>query len=111
MPPKLMFFWKKSEGGGGGGFISGPKNFIADFLHSKRYILVIYFGKNVQKGGGGGVISNPKKIIANLRKLTHIYKFLRKKSNEERPFGLFPKNINFWEHRHPIVATKNYDFT
>ena len=57
----------------GGGVISDPKKYVADFLVSKRYILVVNFGKNVQKGGKGGVISNPKNVIANLRKLTHIY--------------------------------------
>ena len=37
----------------GGGAISDPKNYIADFLVSKRYILVVNFGQNVQKGGRG----------------------------------------------------------
>ena len=62
---------------GGGGIISDPKNYIADFLVSKRYILVVNFGKNVQKGGEGGHLQS-KKFIANLRKLTHIYEFLQK---------------------------------
>ena len=55
------------KGPKGGGVISDPKNYIADFLVSKRYILVVNFGKNVQKGGRGGVIANPKNVIANLR--------------------------------------------
>ena len=32
---------------------------------------------------GGGVISNPKHFIANLRKLTHIYEFSRKKKHNQ----------------------------
>ena len=63
----------------GGGVISDTKNYIANFLVSERYILVVNFGKNVQKGGGG-FISNPKKFIANLRKLAHIYELSQKKS-------------------------------
>ena len=46
----LDVFLKKVRRGGGGGVISDPKNYIADFLVSKRYILVVNFGKNVQKG-------------------------------------------------------------
>ena len=49
------FFWKKSEGEVRGGGISDPKNFIADFLYSKQYILVLNFVREK-----GGVISNPK---------------------------------------------------
>ena len=45
----LDVFLKKVRGGGA---ISDPKNYIADFLVSKRYILVVNLGKNVQKGGG-----------------------------------------------------------
>ena len=71
------FFGKLPKGGG---VISYPKNYIADFLVSKRYILVVNFGKNVQKGGRGGVISNPKNFIANLRKLAHIYELSQKKA-------------------------------
>ena len=45
-----------------GGVISDPKNYIADFLVSKRYILVVNFGKNVQKGGEVGESSPIQKI-------------------------------------------------
>ena len=60
-PQKWRCFFFKFKGG----VISDPKNVIADFLYSKRYILVLDFGKNVHKGGKGGVgiISTPKKII------------------------------------------------
>ena len=74
--PRFGCFFAKSPKGG----ISDPKNFTADFLYLKRYILVVNFGKNVQKGGRGGVISNPKNFIANLRKLAHIYELSQKKA-------------------------------
>ena len=41
--PKYGCFFEKGPKGGGGGH---PKNHIADFLVSKRYILVKFFGKN-----------------------------------------------------------------
>ena len=60
------------------GVIYDPKNYIADFVGFKA----VYFGRKFWKKcpkRGEGVISNPKNFIANLRKLTHIYEFLRKK--------------------------------
>ena len=106
-----MFFEKGPKGGW---VISDPKNYIADFLVLKRYILVVNFGKNVQKGGRGGVISNPKNFIANLRKLTHIYKFSQKKAQcnfrkwgegggGQGPFGSFPKKHPVWEIQSPLI--------
>ena len=65
-----VFLKKVGGGGGGGGVISNPKNYIADFLVSQRYILVVNFG----------VISDPKNFIANLRKLAHIYELLQQKA-------------------------------
>ena len=59
--PKYGCFFVKSPKGGGG-IISDTKNYIADFLVSKRYILVVNFGKNVQKGGEGGGSSPIQKI-------------------------------------------------
>ena len=62
-----MFFCKSAEGGG---VISDTKNYIADFLVSKRYILVVNFGKNVQKGREGGGSSS---IVWTFFKKTSIF--------------------------------------
>ena len=64
---KIDIFLEKvglGEGGLEGGHFRS-KNFIADFLYSKWYILVIYFGKISKKGELGGGGSSPiQKIIA-----------------------------------------------
>ena len=62
----------------GEGVISGPKNYIANFVGFKAVYFGRKFWKNVQKGGRGGVIANPKNPIANLRILKN---FLEKKRN------------------------------
>ena len=99
IPKYGCFFVKVPKGGG---VISDTKNYIANFLVSERYILVVNFGKNVQKGGRG-VISNPKNFIANLRKLAHIYELLPKKAQcnfqkvtggGQGRLGILQKNIH-----------------
>ena len=42
-PTFICCFRKSLKAGRGGGVISDPKNFIADFLYSEQYILVLYF--------------------------------------------------------------------
>ena len=68
---KIDVFLKKV---GRGGLISDPKNYIADFLVSKRYILVVNFGKKFQKGGEGGGHLQSKKFHC---KFTQVSAYLR----------------------------------
>ena len=102
-----MFFWKQSKGGWG--VIFDPKNSIADFLYSKRYILVLNVGENVRKGGEGGASPIQKislQIYASYRIFTN---FRKKKRNVISKNGggvkgrleFFQKNIHFGKSERP----------
>ena len=76
-------------------------NYIADFLVSKRYILVVNFGKSVQKGGEGGGHLQSKKFHCKFTQVSaYLRTFAKKKRNViskkwrgggARPFGDFTK--------------------